>query len=431
MGVSIWPMTFPSRVTALGVVSSLSDRQGLNTIESVSDADMTIAQATGFAEFVIALRRTLGTTPIGWLLTVWFCWGRVPTGSLVCWVVVFATVWTASLMALHRVIARGANLDAHRTGIHWIVALDGLGWGLTAWFLIGHDATLDAVLMALLAGVVSVNAQVYGTYIRAYYWQIGAMWSVSVSGLLHNAGRQNAVDYAVGLSVFVGLTLYYTRAISQRLLAGIRLQHVNASLADQLRGALQKVELDAATDALTGHGNRRALDDVLKRQVELRAAGGKPFSVLMLDIDFFKTINDRFGHMVGDDVLRAFAQRLRAFLRSRDFCARFGGEEFVVVLPETPLSMALDVAERIRKGVSHDALLDEPRVRVTVSVGVATMARDQSIGELLAAADAAVYLAKNAGRDQVRSYEQAPAQDAGGVPAVAMRKRAERWAAGG
>jgi diguanylate cyclase (GGDEF)-like protein len=424
-------MTLSSRPAAPGVVSSFNNRQGLNTIESVSDADVTIAQATGFAEFVIALRRTLRTTPVGWMLTVWFCWGRVPVGSLVGWVVVFVVAWAGSLMALQRVIAHGSKLDVHRIGIFWIAALDGVGWGLTAWLLIGHDQTLDALLMALLAGVTSINAQVYGTYIKAYYWQIGAMWIVSVSGLLHNAGRQNAVDYAVGLSVFMGLTLYYTRAISQRILAGIRLQHVNASLADQLRGALDKVERDAATDALTGHGNRRALDEVLKRQVELRTAGGKPFSVLMLDIDFFKTINDRFGHMVGDDALRAFAQRLREFLRSRDFCARFGGEEFVVVLPETPLAMALDVAERIRKGVSQSALLDEPRVRVTVSIGVATMARDQSIGELLAAADAAVYLAKNAGRDQVRSYEQAPAHDADGVPAAAMRKRAERWAAGG
>jgi diguanylate cyclase (GGDEF)-like protein len=130
----------------------------------------------------------------------------------------------------------------------------------------------------------------------------------------------------------------------------------------------------------------------------------------MLDIDYFKNINDEFGHMVGDDVLRAFAQRLREFLRSGDFCARFGGEEFVVVLPETSLVEALEVAERTRKGVAQYPLLNTPKVQVTVSIGVATMSQGQSISELLATADAAVYLAKNAGRDQVRSHMQMPVQ---------------------
>jgi diguanylate cyclase (GGDEF)-like protein len=130
----------------------------------------------------------------------------------------------------------------------------------------------------------------------------------------------------------------------------------------------------------------------------------------MLDIDFFKNINDEFGHLVGDDVLRAFAQRLREFLRSADFCARFGGEEFVVVLPETPLATAMEVGERIRKGIAQAPLLNKPRVQATVSIGVATMEKEQSINELFAAADAAVYLAKNEGRDQVRSHMQTPVQ---------------------
>ena len=178
----------------------------------------------------------------------------------------------------------------------------------------------------------------------------------------------------------------------------------------QLRTALQKVELDAETDALTGQWNRRALDDVLKQQVQRRAVSGNTFSILMLDIDFFKKINDEFGHLVGDDVLRAFAQKLREFLRSDDVCARFGGEEFVVVLPDTPLVVAIDIGERIRRGIAQTPLLTKPKVQATVSIGVATMEQGQSITELFAAADAAVYLAKNAGRNQVRSHLQMPLQ---------------------
>jgi diguanylate cyclase (GGDEF)-like protein len=310
-------------------------------------------------------------------------------------------------------IRTGSKLAIHRNRLHWIAGLDGFAWGLLTWFLIGYDPVLDAVLMALLCGVTSINAQVYGTYVVAYYGQIGILWATSVSGLLQAASSQTALDYATGLSVFIALTAYYTRAISKRLLEGIRLQLANGSLAAQLRTALQKVEIDAATDALTGLWNRRALDDVLKQQVERRASSGRPFSILVLDIDFFKNINDEFGHMVGDDVLCAFAQRLREFLRSADICARFGGEEFVVVLPETSMSTAMEVGERIRKGIAQAPLLNKPSVQATVSIGVATMEKEQGINELFAAADAAVYLAKNEGRNQVRSHMEMPVQVGG------------------
>jgi diguanylate cyclase (GGDEF)-like protein len=374
--------------------------------QSISESDVSLARATGFSECAVALRRALTTTPVGWLLAVWFCWGRVPIHSIALWLGTAAMVWAGSLAVLQHMIRAGAKLAIHRNRLHWIAGLDGFAWGLLTWFLIGYDPVLDAVLMALLCGVTSINAQVYGTYVVAYYGQIGILWAIAVFGLLQVGSSQSALDFVAGLSVFIALTAYYTRAISKRLLEGIRLQHANGSLAAQLRTALQKVEIDAATDALTGHWNRRALDDVLKQQVERRAATGRPFSILMLDIDFFKNINDEFGHMVGDDVLRAFAQRLREFLRSADVCARFGGEEFVVVLPETSLATAMEVGQRIRKGIAQAPLLNKPRVQATVSIGVATMEKEQSINELFAAADAAVYLAKNEGRNQVRSHMQ-------------------------
>jgi diguanylate cyclase (GGDEF)-like protein len=380
----------------------------VSTTDSISESDTAIARAKGFSECVIALRRALTTTPVGWSLAVWFCWGRVPLGSIVSWLATAAFVWAGGLFVLQRVIGAGSKVDVHRSWVHWVAALDGFGWGLSTWFLVGYDPVLDAILMALLCGVTSINAQVYGTYVSAYYSQIGVQLGVSVLGLLGFTGSPSALDYAAGLSVFIALTAYYTRAISKRLLEGIRLQHANGLLAAQLRTALRKVELDAATDALTGQWNRRALDNILKRQVELQASGNQPFSILMLDIDFFKQINDELGHMVGDDVLRAFAHRLRDGLRPGDYCARFGGEEFVVVLPQTALVTALEVAERIRKCIAQSPLLEKPRVQVTVSIGVATREQGQNIGELLAKADAAVYFAKNAGRDQVHSTMSMP-----------------------
>jgi diguanylate cyclase (GGDEF)-like protein len=108
--------------------------------------------------------------------------------------------------------------------------------------------------------------------------------------------------------------------------------------------------------------------------------------------------------MTGDDVLRAFAQRVREYLRPGDVCARFGGEEFVVVLPGTTLEEAREVAERLRLGVAQSPLLQTPKVQVTVSIGVATLAPNQTVGDLLATADASVYAATNAGRNQVHTH---------------------------
>lgn len=381
----------------------------MTTIQPVSESDLALARATGISECAIALRRALGTTPAGWLLALWFCRDHVPMQSIALWLGSAAAIWAGSLWALQRMIGAGATLASRHVRLRWIAGLDGFAWGLLTWFLIGYDPALDAILMALLCGVTSINAQVYGTYVVAYYGQIGILWAVAVAGLLLVGGGPGALDYAAGLSVFIALTAYYTRAISQRLIEGIRLQHANASLAAQLRVALQKVEIDAATDALTGQWNRRALDDVLKRQQAHFAASGRPFSILMLDIDFFKHINDEYGHMVGDDVLRAFAQALRSFLRGADVCARFGGEEFVVVLPDTSLTAALEIGERIRHGIAQAPLLGKPKVQATVSIGVAAMTPGQSIKDLFAAADAAVYLAKNEGRNQVRAQMPVPA----------------------
>ncbi|CAN7587859.1 diguanylate cyclase [Massilia sp. LjRoot122] len=368
----------------------------------VSESDQAHARATGFSECVIALRRALTTTPVGWLLAVWFCWGIVPQTSMMSWLGTAAVVWASSLWALQGVIKDGSRYERYARRVHWVAGLDGFAWGLMIWFLMGHDPILDATLIALLCGVIAVNAQVYATYTMAFYRQIGTIWIVSLFGfLLHVTDQKSATDYAAGITVFIALIVYYTREISKRLLEGIRLQRANASLAERLRVALQKVELDAATDALTGQGNRRALDELLKQQAELFISSGKSFSILMLDIDFFKTINDRFGHMIGDDVLRAFVQRVREYLRPGDVCARFGGEEFVVVLPRTSLEEAREVAERLRLGVAQSPLLQDPSLHVTVSIGVASLAPNQTVGDLLATADASVYAAKNAGRNQV------------------------------
>ena len=322
---------------------------------------------------------------------------------MMTWLALAATFWLANLFLLSRMVRAGPQLRLHRRQLLLAAALDGLGWGLIPVFLMGYDPILDPLLVCVLCGITAINAQIYLTYLYGFYVQEGMLWLACTVGLAQLGEREAALDYGVGYSVFIGLMIYYMVPVTRRLLEGTGLQIANASLAEQLRVALTVEQRDASTDALTGQGNRRALDALLGHQMDLAARTGQPFSVLMLDIDHFKRVNDDFGHMVGDDALRGFALRVREYLRQGDVCARYGGEEFVVVLPGAPLQKALEVAERVRLGVAQAPLLATPQVHATVSIGAATLVPGQTLEDLLQTADTAVYAAKRGGRNQVRS----------------------------
>ncbi|MGH2686393.1 MAG: diguanylate cyclase, partial [Actinomycetota bacterium] len=157
------------------------------------------------------------------------------------------------------------------------------------------------------------------------------------------------------------------------------------------------------TDGLTGVWNRRYLELTLRKEIERAQRFGRPLSALMIDIDRFKRVNDRFGHLRGDEVLVEVTQRLMGELRSSiDVVGRYGGEEFVVVLPETPSDGAWVVAEKIRSAIRNEPFGGDRDVAITVSVGVATYPEDGPTAEAVVhAADEAMYRAKAAGRDRV------------------------------
>ena len=154
---------------------------------------------------------------------------------------------------------------------------------------------------------------------------------------------------------------------------------------------------DAGTDILTGLANRRALDEALVGLLRSQREHDRMFSLLMLDLDRFKTFNDEFGHLAGDQVLRITGQLLRAALRPSDLAARYGGEEFVLLLPETDVAGAGEVAMRVLDAFRDFAW---PYRAVTVSIGVAQAAFGDGSEDLIRRADVALYDAKHAGRDQ-------------------------------
>jgi len=191
----------------------------------------------------------------------------------------------------------------------------------------------------------------------------------------------------------------------QELSARVKTQIQRKRYTDYLRNNLDHSLELAVTDQLTGLHNRRYMTGQLDSLVKRAAMGGEPVSALLIDIDFFKKINDTFGHDIGDEVLREFALRLASNVRAIDLPCRFGGEEFVVVMPDTQLADALRIAERIRNHVAGSPFKVGPtkeQLTVTISIGVsATLGADDTPEALLKRADQGVYQAKASGRNAV------------------------------
>ncbi|MGH9787691.1 MAG: sensor domain-containing diguanylate cyclase, partial [Candidatus Acidiferrales bacterium] len=165
---------------------------------------------------------------------------------------------------------------------------------------------------------------------------------------------------------------------------------------------LAHAQRQAMVDELTGLYNRRFGEEYLRKLVALGRRFHRPFALLILDLDHFKAFNDSFGHLAGDRLLRAFAGALMRPMRQSALAARWGGEEFLVILPETDAEGGLRVAERLRAAIDQVRLEETPATPVTVSIGAAAFPEHGSDDrELLAAADRALYRAKNAGRNRV------------------------------
>lgn len=213
----------------------------------------------------------------------------------------------------------------------------------------------------------------------------------------------------VFLLALIGVSLLGAEIASLRL----ALKRRNAHLAQ----AMARIEELAVTDELTGLYNRRQLMRILRRQKGLADRGSYAFSIGFVDLDFFKQINDTYGHGVGDQALVAVAQEIRRSLREVDYVARLGGEEFVVVLAQTDYPAALRIAERLRQDLECMVVdVDEaqPGLVLTASIGIATYHPQEPLQDLMHRADTALYAAKGCGRNCIVGEQEVP--DSGPVP---------------
>ncbi len=234
--------------------------------------------------------------------------------------------------------------------------------------------------------------------------QIRSLERTRNTPILAVAEADNDARLVRGLEI--GVNDYLIRPIDRNeMLARVRTQIKKKRYAERLRDNAQKSIEMAITDALTGLHNRRYMETHLAALVDQAAARGKPIAVLILDIDFFKSINDSYGHDAGDDVLREFALRIRKAIRNIDLACRYGGEEFVIVMPETDMAVATMVAERIRRRIASEPFAIQQGVRkleVTISIGIAAIgASGDTAAAILKRADCALYRAKRDGRNRV------------------------------
>jgi diguanylate cyclase len=206
------------------------------------------------------------------------------------------------------------------------------------------------------------------------------------------------------------------KAVIEQLVASTKeMRDTNKALEDRLslsrqeisnlQQNLEAIRVETLTDPLTTLGNRKYFDRALAAAVQSAAACGDPLSLLMLDIDHFKSFNDNYGHLTGDQVLRLVALSLKQTIKGQDLAARYGGEEFAVVLPATALRQALTVADHIRRAVMSKELkkksTGEILGRVTISIGVSMLQPGDSQDTLIERADACLYAAKRNGRNRV------------------------------
>ncbi len=202
---------------------------------------------------------------------------------------------------------------------------------------------------------------------------------------------------------------YKTQKEKMELL-GNRLMHVHKGVlqaGEILREARKQIGIipdlkeTAYKDALTGIGNRRMMEEMLAYHISLSQRTGKPLSICIIDLDNFKQVNDCYGHESGDKCLMELAERISSILRTTDISTRYGGDEFVVILPDTPLESAKIVAERIRHRIEKTKfLLGEQEFRITASIGVGSYEGEDSWKEFFSRVDRMLYRAKSSGRNQ-------------------------------
>lgn len=265
-------------------------------------------------------------------------------------------------------------------------------FGLFATDFLAADGDPDRMVHALIMATFAISL------ISLRGWQeLALVFALPLAGTLIGLNRAGADMLAATNLLIEPLLMLGIGLLASEILRRTRLQTFVAH---------QKLQQLASTDPLTGLNNRRSIEPQLESEVSRARRHQAHFSVIIADLDHFKRVNDQYGHIVGDGVLCEVARRIESLLRREDRAARWGGEEFLVLLPETDLEQAEIVAEKIRQAIADRPVAANGfRIPLTISIGVATWTDDSGAESLIRRADKGLYRAKGSGRNRVCSEQ--------------------------
>lgn len=297
-------------------------------------------------------------------------------------------------------------------------------WFLARWFNRRAKLDLAVVLVKLVvAGHATLAVTLLGwdSGFHFYLWPL-----IPFAGLNERISPRVVFIEVAALFVLYSVLFWFTRDIefSGRSLQVTRsIPFMNVGVVFTAMGMLavyyrlatsaaeQRLKVQASTDELTGLTNRRRMLEYINEEAKRIRRSGRSATLIMGDVDHFKQVNDKYGHQAGDAVLVGVAEQLRASLRSQDFIARWGGEEFLFLLPETDVNGAQIAAEKLREAIrGREIECDGRKLKVTMTFGIAPLDSVSGIDECISRADDALYRGKQAGRDRVVTW-QAPETD--------------------
>lgn len=366
------------------------------------------------------------TSPLGFLLLAWVVYQMSGLHSALLWLVAIVANQAIIILIAKRFLALDAAKGNSYPWARMQIAFQtiaGMVWGSAIWFapengqLLGYLATLT-----ILVGVMGYSIGTMCLYSAASWGYFGGLFAML---MLHLLVRDNALKntIAVGLCAQLASQILGTGSLRKMMLKDIEASVRNkvfAELMSTARAQLERVHADVqakntqlnaaisqlnelvARDQLTGAYSRRYMFEQMERQASLQQRHGQPVCLIMLDLDHFKAINDRFGHPAGDRALNSVVNVVSAQLRDGDMLGRVGGEEFLALMPMTDLESATLLAERLRVTLA-EVVFTEGRdsIHLPASFGVAELAANEGVNAWFRRVDAALYQAKTQGRNAV------------------------------
>lgn len=337
------------------------------------------------------------------VLMCWVLWDLVPPEKLQTWLgalVLSSALRLVMYMYYFRAKPKGVDILVWERPYAITLAFSSLVWGLGAvWLMPQQQAVEQFIILFFVVGLVGAIAFTYSAHRGMTLIAMLSVMLPSTVWLVLQPGHI-ASGLAIAACIFLVGALRCSRLLANAIQASSKKSH-------ELKRANAVAQRMARTDVLTGIPNRRSFMEMGEQMSRLCRRQASPLSALLIDVDHFKSINDTYGHGAGDLVLQRVGALLDQQFREADLCGRIGGEEFAVLLADTDSRTAASVAEKLRRSVANEFILWKSHtLQVTVSIGVAT--HSHNLGTLLQGADAAMYEAKNSGRNRVVSYKHVP-----------------------